>query len=422
MTDREALYRAILDSPDDDTPRLVYADWLDDHGDPEYARFIRAQVELARVPEWDPLYIRTWEHDREAFVGSAFRGRFPRAVTRGPHGALYEFRRGFPWEVHVPTPARFAEEATTLLAAAPVQAVVVGNSPGPPDLGPLADSPHLTRVRRLVCSTAPVSAEGVRLLAGSPHAAGLTFLGFGYRGITAAGACELFRSRLLSRLTHLRLEVAADAGSSPAAAIAAAGGPHRLRGLYLTPGDDITEDLTGALAAPLLRGLVELELCAFLLGPGGYAALAASPAAPTLESLTLIGTAPGVPGVRTLAGAPTLANLRRLNLRSNNLGPGAARALARSRHLSHLVDLDLHGNPLGDSGAVALADSPYLRNLVRLDLGWAKVGDRGALALLDSPVTANLVRLDLYQASNVNRISDDVRKRLRDRFGNRVHV
>ena len=49
MTDREALYRAILDAPDDDAPRLVYADWLDEHGDPDRGEFIRLQCELNQL-------------------------------------------------------------------------------------------------------------------------------------------------------------------------------------------------------------------------------------------------------------------------------------------------------------------------------------------------------------------------------------
>jgi uncharacterized protein (TIGR02996 family) len=49
MTDREALYRAILDAPDDDAPRLIYADWLEEHGDPERAEFIRLQCEIDRI-------------------------------------------------------------------------------------------------------------------------------------------------------------------------------------------------------------------------------------------------------------------------------------------------------------------------------------------------------------------------------------
>ena len=51
MTDRDALLRAICENPDDDAPRLIYADWLDEHGDARQAEFIRVQIELARVPE-----------------------------------------------------------------------------------------------------------------------------------------------------------------------------------------------------------------------------------------------------------------------------------------------------------------------------------------------------------------------------------
>lgn len=47
-----ALISAVAASPDDDTPRLVFADWLDDQGAPEAAaraEFIRVQCELART-------------------------------------------------------------------------------------------------------------------------------------------------------------------------------------------------------------------------------------------------------------------------------------------------------------------------------------------------------------------------------------
>lgn len=40
----------ILEHPDDDTPRLVYADWLEDHGEPQRAEFIRVQCELVARP------------------------------------------------------------------------------------------------------------------------------------------------------------------------------------------------------------------------------------------------------------------------------------------------------------------------------------------------------------------------------------
>jgi uncharacterized protein (TIGR02996 family) len=42
MTHDEAFLQAILDEPDDDTPRLIYADWLEERGDPR-GEFIRLQ-------------------------------------------------------------------------------------------------------------------------------------------------------------------------------------------------------------------------------------------------------------------------------------------------------------------------------------------------------------------------------------------
>ena len=45
---------AILDSPDDDAPRLVYADWLDEQGDHDRAEFIRLDIRLTRMSAADP--------------------------------------------------------------------------------------------------------------------------------------------------------------------------------------------------------------------------------------------------------------------------------------------------------------------------------------------------------------------------------
>lgn len=46
MTDGDALLKAILAHPDDDTPRLIYADWLEERGDSARADLIRVQCEL----------------------------------------------------------------------------------------------------------------------------------------------------------------------------------------------------------------------------------------------------------------------------------------------------------------------------------------------------------------------------------------
>ena len=47
LDEHEAFLRAIFDAPEDDTPRLVYADFLEENGEPERAEFIRVTCELA---------------------------------------------------------------------------------------------------------------------------------------------------------------------------------------------------------------------------------------------------------------------------------------------------------------------------------------------------------------------------------------
>lgn len=45
----DGLLQAILEEPDSDDLRLIYADWLDEHGQEGRAEFIRVQVELAEL-------------------------------------------------------------------------------------------------------------------------------------------------------------------------------------------------------------------------------------------------------------------------------------------------------------------------------------------------------------------------------------
>src|SRR5262245_2730515 len=51
----DAIFQAVLDEPDEDAPRLILADWLEEHGDRHgraRAELIRVQCELARwVPD-----------------------------------------------------------------------------------------------------------------------------------------------------------------------------------------------------------------------------------------------------------------------------------------------------------------------------------------------------------------------------------
>ena len=53
MNDCERFLRAIEAEPEDDAVRLVFADWLEENGNAERARFIRLQCEHHRLQEGD---------------------------------------------------------------------------------------------------------------------------------------------------------------------------------------------------------------------------------------------------------------------------------------------------------------------------------------------------------------------------------
>src|SRR5262249_33108972 len=103
--DERALLAAIQADPEDDLPRLAYADWLEERGAASLARaeFIRVQVELARGCEGAPHYPE--RRRREAELLEDHRKGWARqemppeiGVSEGEPGR--GFRRGFvaaPW-------------------------------------------------------------------------------------------------------------------------------------------------------------------------------------------------------------------------------------------------------------------------------------------------------------------------------------
>src|SRR5947209_8162096 len=53
MNQEQASLQAIREKPDDDAPRLIYADWLDEHGQADRAEFIRVQCRLSTMDAFD---------------------------------------------------------------------------------------------------------------------------------------------------------------------------------------------------------------------------------------------------------------------------------------------------------------------------------------------------------------------------------
>lgn len=125
MSDEDALLGAIAAHPDDDTVRLAYADWLDEHDRPIRAEFIRVQIEVARVETLPRIelnkHVALFRRQHELLD-------IHRAELLGPLKALpaeyVEFRRGFVSEVNAPV-GTFLEHAALLPVVRPLPAVRV---------------------------------------------------------------------------------------------------------------------------------------------------------------------------------------------------------------------------------------------------------------------------------------------------------
>src|SRR5258707_839019 len=96
MTEDQAFLASILERPDDDGPRLIYADYLDECGDPR-GPFIRIQCALAKLSADDLR--REGMEEGERFLLEAHRHLWS-APFRGLT-SREDFPRGFVESVNI---------------------------------------------------------------------------------------------------------------------------------------------------------------------------------------------------------------------------------------------------------------------------------------------------------------------------------
>jgi uncharacterized protein (TIGR02996 family) len=254
MNHEEAFLEAVRKAPNDDGPRLLYADWLDERGDPR-GEFIRVQCARERLAPagidagrfaaraWRLLNAnwRTWTDPLHALVGPDPSRRGEGWLAARQPDALDQFRRGF---VH-----DFTFDAATFAAASPDTVRVLALRRGrvygagrgaaalaaSPRLAPLetlvfadlydapldaagaaalAGSPHLTRLKTLILDRNNVADDGARALARAPWLLGLRLLDLTENGLSDDGCRALIESPYLPRGCTVRLSrngVRADA-------------------------------------------------------------------------------------------------------------------------------------------------------------------------------------------------------------------
>jgi len=387
MDHDDAFLADVAADRDDDAPRLIYADWLDDHGDPDQARFIRAQCRLATLEPWEAEYfdLAAEADDLLARHRSAWVGSLGGVTSR------VEFRRGFPHRVTLPG-AEFAARAARAIVAAPtLSACRVSNAADGWDA--LLASPALEHFTALAVGGQRLGAERLQALARSPRVGNLRDLRLAGTSLRDAYP-HLAASPHLARLERLDLAGCGLRDAGLAAFLGGTFGPN-LRALRLDENGLTAAGLAALAASQRADRLEELSFAGW--GDADLAQAFAAGDWRALRRLSFDFSRRGhddlgltADGVAALAGCRSLAGLRSLRL-----GTAARQSLApliESPHLAGLAELTLHGESR-PRGLAALADAPMTPNLRALSLDFDPV-DGVQKALLD-PVTAGLVILEL---------------------------
>lgn len=352
--EERAFLSALIENVEDDTTRLVYADWLEENDDPNRAEFIRLQIELAPLEEVDrrihtakkagtsPRHRELLKREEELLdlYSSDWRSALPTWTKE----TLCEFKRGFVARVST-SAARFLRGGAALCRVTPLEELeLIGVQTKAEQL---ASFPWLACLRKLFVSDGLVYDEGIRKLLESPHLVNLTTLELGYSNtLGTAGAEAIARSPALTKLTSL--DLASNAIG--------------------------TEGVRALVGSPSLQGLSSLNLANNGIDLEGILILATNAPTP-LRVLHLPANSMGDEGASALAASPRLANLSWLCLGRSEIGIEGIRSLAGSRSLSGLTYLNLSSNPIGSQGARLLAESPCLNRLTTLLLMNCDLGD-----------------------------------------------
>jgi uncharacterized protein (TIGR02996 family) len=413
----------IVENIDDDTPRLVYADWLLENGREERAEFIRVQVELARLPAWDaarvPLRLR--EQKLLARHGEEWLAEVPKIK-----GARWEgFRRGIVADVRFDSFATMRANAHLCRAVAPVEAVTVrwplrGESkkdvkpiaelreltltdrPFDKEIDWLAHSPQLSTLR--VLNVLGLSVEDLARLTASPHLAGLRSLRLRSNGLGTAGVRALTQAATLTALEELDLsgpgyfEQYYDdpiIGAAGMEALAGWAGLARVRSLTLSGSDIRRAGLRALLRSPHAGAIEELSMRGGRLDGEAMSEFLDAPAG-RLEALDLGENVLGEAGMSHLASAGCLGGLKSLSLDRCEIPLAGARRLAKAGFMDGLRVLEVGHNRFGPAGLAALLERepPELHTLRMRD---NDLFDKGATLLAESPASDTLLEVNLEQ-------------------------
>jgi uncharacterized protein (TIGR02996 family) len=160
-SDGESLFRAICEQPWENTPRLVYADWLEENGDPERAAFIRFECDFPMPGASHPRF-REWLERSNRFDSLAEKWGSELPRLKGVKWHTYT-ERGFPYWVVFRSSKAFLDHADAVFVAAPVDFLDVCQLTNN-TITHVLTSPYLPRLKHLILR-GNYESEGVRKIA-----------------------------------------------------------------------------------------------------------------------------------------------------------------------------------------------------------------------------------------------------------------
>jgi uncharacterized protein (TIGR02996 family) len=180
MGDADGFLLSIAAVPEDDTPRLVYADWLEEHGESARAEFIRLQCEESHLIRFDDAHNALRLRIRELFTAHGqewLAAEWPEVAPGAPVDGL-ALNRGFFCRVSVADRGLGPDRLREITRTRPLLALVrwwdlSGNPIGSAGLRELAESPWLGKLQRLVLRRCDCGLDGWEALAASPHLSSL---------------------------------------------------------------------------------------------------------------------------------------------------------------------------------------------------------------------------------------------------------
>jgi uncharacterized protein (TIGR02996 family) len=406
-TERDLLAR-IRQSPDDDSPRLVYADWLDSKSDPR-GEFIRIQCRMVSLPAEATEYSKLQQREQELLSGI---GRnWVKAL--GSRVLYADFSRGFVELVHL----RIGKDAKAEIEAlydtpyvSIIRSLTVRDQRiTTPTLAALFASALPDRIEDLNFSECKIGSQGMLALtkARLPH---LRRLRLYKNPIGDRGAISLAQSASLPNLHYLDLSETRIGNKG----IVALSNAHHLRQLSQLDlvGNQIEAEGAKALASAVFPQLTMLALGRNSIHDEGLQAIVHSPHY-VLEDLGLYLSCVSDSGISALADSHNSDRLTRLDIRSNLIGDEGTIALAHSHHLSNLRALLINGNEtISDAGYIAIARSSRFNQLEELVLG--VVSDKAAWEFAHSVHLPRLRVLDVRECDFDRTLITALQKRYPD--------